>query len=87
MRPDYDQIPETTLETLEAWVATARPLGGFTEALIANDLKEAFARADDENIRAMFHTVAWLYHRAPMAAWGSRDALTRWPRVLRGVTA
>ena len=70
MQVDYDLIPENTLETLKAWIATGRPMGSLCAAIVSCNLKEAFARADDENIRAMFHTVAWMYNNAPLDTGG-----------------
>ena len=81
--PDYSQIPENTLETLQAWVQTGRPMGSFCTAVVCNDLKEAFARADENNIRAMFHTVSWMYNHAPMECWGSPKALDTWPKIFK----
>ena len=83
MTPDYSQIPENTLETLQAWILTGRPMGSFCAAVVSNDLKEAFARADEDNIRAMFHTIAWMYNNAPYGSWGSPKALHDWPKQAR----
>ena len=85
MTPNYNLIPESTLETLIAWITTGRPLGSFTEALVRNDLKDAFARADDDNIRAMFHTVAFLHNKAPIGSWGDPSVLKKWPAMLKQV--
>lgn len=82
MTPDYSKIPPSTLETLQAWIRSARPMGSFCEAVVSNDLKEAFARADDGNIKAMFHTVSWLYNRAPIGAWGNPRCLRDWPKTV-----
>jgi hypothetical protein len=82
MRIDYSKIPPCTIETLQAWIENARPMGGFCEAVVSNNLKEAFARADEDNIRAMFHIVSWMYNEAPTLCWGSEQSLTEWPRLL-----
>jgi hypothetical protein len=80
--PVYSLIPPATLETLEAWARSARPVGSFVEAVLCNDLREAFSRADEDNILAMFHTVAWCYNYLPGLCWGSREAFKRWPEEL-----
>lgn len=85
MIANYHLIPESTLETLVAWITTGRPMGSFTEAVVRNDLKEAFARADDDNIRAMFHTVVWLHNCAPIGSWGDPSVLKDWPAMLKQV--
>jgi hypothetical protein len=78
---DYSKIPETTLETLTAWIEHARPMGHFCSAVVANDLREACARADEYNRAVLFEIVAWLHNHAPIGSWGSRASLKRWPRM------
>lgn len=76
-------IPEITRESIDAWVHDARPTGGFLRAVLSNDLRESFARADLENRGAMFDIVSYLYKRVPQpllglagsggrVAWGDR---------------
>lgn len=78
MRIDYSLIPESTMESLLAYKETGRPTGDFVRAVLENNLKEAFARADDNNIRAMFHTVSWLYNEMPSGAWGNEQRVRNW---------
>lgn len=80
---DYSRIPESTIETLTAWITSARPMGSFCEAVVSNDLREACARADRFNARALFEIVTWLYNNAPIGSWGSPAALKRWPERFR----
>jgi len=79
---DYSKIPDSTRETLEAWIHSARPMGSFCTAVVANDLAEACARADDRNRHALFEIVAWLHNHAPLGSWGSPRALIEWPEVV-----
>ena len=81
--PDYARIPESTLETLTAWIKTGRPMGSFCEAVVANDLKEACKRADERNQEALVDIVKWLYNYAPIGSWGSPTALKMWPERVR----
>lgn len=75
----WSAIPEITKESIDAWVESARPVGGFLEAVLSNDLRGAFSRADSENQRAMFAIVAYLYNECPGACWGSPERYRTWP--------
>ena len=83
MIADYNLIPRATLETLQAWISSARPMGSFCEAIVSNNLREACAQADDCNIRELWHTVAWMYNCAPIGSWGSPNALKQWLEFIR----
>ncbi len=78
MEPNYSKIPEVTMETLQAWIENSRPTGGFVEAVLSNDLKEAFGRADEKNLAAMYDIVCWLYNEAPIPCWGSPKRVEEW---------
>ena len=52
--------------------------GGFLEAVLKNDLHEAFARASPESVRALPAVVAWLHEFAPRPAFGSPEAVEAW---------
>jgi hypothetical protein len=84
---DYSRIPESTIETLTAWIEGGRPMGDFCEAVVSNDLREACARADEHNRHALFEIVAWLYNYAPICSWGSPKVLKTWPEALKGLRA
>lgn len=75
---DELQIPDYTLDGIHRYIDEHCPVGGFLQAVLSNDLREAFARADDNNCRALFHIVAWLYNNAPSDCWGSPDRYTDW---------
>ena len=75
-------IPRRTQETLEAWIANARPTGSFCAAVIQNDLRLACARADESNHAALFEIVAWMEEHAPAESWGYRGALEEWPQII-----
>lgn len=77
----YD-IPEITRESIDAWVHDARPTGGFLRAVLSNDLREAFARADLDNRAAMFDIVSYLYNECPGLCWGSYERVAEWPGVI-----
>lgn len=76
----WSAIPEITKESIDAWVESARPVGGFLQAVLSNDLSGAFARADHENQRAMWAIVSYLYNECPAACWGSPEQVKDWSR-------
>lgn len=71
-------IPASTKESIEAYVNTRRPTGGFLRAVLSNDLKEACARADEDNRRCLFEIVCVLYNYAPSKCWGSPEKVDAW---------
>jgi hypothetical protein len=75
---DYSAIPEITRESIDAWVESSRPVGGFLEAVLCNNLRESFARADLHNRAAMFDIVSYLYNECPSACWGSPSRYREW---------
>ena len=54
--------------------------GDFLEAVLENNLKEAFGRADDINRQKMYEYVYFLYNFVPKACWGSPQAYRNWLR-------
>lgn len=70
--------PPAIQHDIVAWVSCAAPQGSFLTAVLANNLKEAFARADHNNIAAMGHIVAYLYNEVPSQYWGSAEAVKDW---------
>ena len=65
---------------MEAYITRRLIPGGFLQAVICNDLKEAFGRADEDNTRAMKEIVSWFYNEAPSDCWGSREKMEAWIR-------
>lgn len=66
---------------IEVYVRQGAPLGGFLEAVVSNDLKEACARADHINQPKLFDIVNWLHNEVPswpVRCWGSLDAYRQW---------
>lgn len=52
--------------------------GGFLSAVICNDLKGAFGKADSINSENLKHIVTWFYNYAPSECWGSREKFESW---------
>ena len=54
------------------------PTGSFLEAIITNNLSEACARADDENLKNLPAYIAYFYNEAPGPCWGSTQKMDAW---------
>lgn len=54
------------------------PPGGFLQAVLSNDLKDACARADSQNRELLFEIVGYCYNEIPSACWGSPEAVKEW---------
>lgn len=68
MRPDPNLCPPDIVEELTRYIEHGVPLGDFLEAVVKNDLMEAFGRADERNCEDLAHICAWIYNRMPMPA-------------------
>lgn len=65
-------------ESLDAYAKDGRPTGSFLEAVLANDLKEAFGRADNFNRWFMFPIVKYVYNEMPSICQGSYENVRAW---------
>jgi hypothetical protein len=74
--PTY--CPPDIKERIGAYVQQGVPPGGFLEAVLAHDLFEAFGRADENNIAAMFGIVSYIYNDVPSTCHGSYDRVRSW---------
>lgn len=75
--PDPKLCPTRVQSSLEAYVRGLPP-GDFVRAVLSSDLNDAIARADDVNIHALPHVVAYVREHLPAVAWGSPAAVNRW---------
>lgn len=71
-------IPGTIKQSLDRYIQYHIPTGGFLEAVLSNDLKEAFGRADKENRIALFEIVKYCYNELPSDCWGSPEKVDAW---------
>lgn len=72
------QVPPHDWDGLIRYVEDHIEPGGFLLAVLKNDLKDACAKADDINQRALFNIVNWLYNWAPEVCWGSPVRVEAW---------
>jgi hypothetical protein len=52
--------------------------GHFLMAVLSNDLREACARGDLENQRALYQHVYFLFNYCPGHCWGSPESVNEW---------
>jgi hypothetical protein len=71
---DPDQCPFDVMRSLELYRDRGVPVGDFLEAVLSNNLAQAFGHADEQNCEALGHIVAWVWNNLPTNIWGSREA-------------
>lgn len=76
--PDF--VPPDIKESIDDYVQNRVPLGGFLQAVMANDLCEAVGRADADNMLTIRHIVGYVYNEVPPNAWGSKEKYYAWIR-------
>lgn len=65
-------------ESLERYINKGVEPGGFLRAVLSNDLKESFGRADFSNREHLFIIVGYLYNFVPSGCWGSPAKVSAW---------
>lgn len=78
----WHKIPPHCREGLKRYVERGVPVGHFLTALLSNDLKETYSRADETNARHIRDYIMWLYNEAPAGCWGSPKRFKDW--IARG---
>lgn len=78
--PDMRQCPQHIRESIDAYVEQGRATGGFLRAVLENDLRGAIGRADEINLAALPHIVAYINERVPAIATGSAQLVDAWLR-------
>ena len=77
-RNDPMWCPPEIVESLLRYWHRRIPTGGFLQAVLENDLVEACARADDDNIRHLPGIVSFCYNQLPGNSWHSRENVQAW---------
>lgn len=78
MNIDYSRLPEHMRDGFRLYIEKGIPGGSFMDAVLSNDLVDAFARADHINQVCMFDTVAFLVNNAPIGCYGSAEHVSDW---------
>lgn len=73
-----DSCPQHLRESLERYALHGIPTGDCLRAVLANDLMEAFCRADVETARSMAAIASYVWNRVPRDAWGSYGDVDAW---------
>jgi hypothetical protein len=71
-------IPDRMMPAIQRYILHGIEPGHFLTAVITNNLTEAVARADDENMRNIPAFVAYFYNEAPRDCWGSEAKMNMW---------
>jgi len=66
------------IPSIDRYVEHRIPTGGFLEAVLSNDLRDACSRADTQNRYLLFDIVQHLYWHVPAACWGSPHKVKEW---------
>lgn len=73
-----ENIPRHMWQGVQLYVEQGIPPGSFLTAVLSNDLKGAFMRADEMNLAAMRKWVQFMYWDMPSDAQGSREKVEAW---------
>jgi hypothetical protein len=71
-------VKSSTKAGIDRYVAERVPTGSFIRAVLENNLREAFGRADDDNRADLFEIVCYCYNDIPAGCWGSPERVRRW---------
>ena len=71
-------VPEHLHEGLIEYLAARRPTGGFLQAVLANDLRGAVGRADEQSGPALPNIIMFLVNHAPASSWGTQEQVRTW---------
>lgn len=74
----YNLLPEHIQDRMRLYVEQGIKPGGFCTAVLSNDLKGAFRRADHINVARMRDIVCWLYSQCPATAQGNAEKVREW---------
>ena len=74
-------IPDRMMGGIDRYVKQGILPGDFLQAVICNDLSNAFGRADDENMRNLPAYVAYFYNETPRGCWGSKNKMKNWKGI------
>ena len=71
-------VPASLHEGLVEYFAARRRTGGFLQAVLENNLRQAAARADPFNAPYLVANVLFLNNYVPSTAWGSVGEVEAW---------
>jgi hypothetical protein len=80
-----DVIPDSTLETLLAYVEQGLRPGSFTYAVLCNNFYEATSRADAHNGNRLKEIAAFVHNELPCICHGDAETVEAWLNDAGGV--
>ena len=84
---NYDKLPSGLVPGMQLYIEEGVQPGSFLTAVLCNNLRESFAKADDFNQKLMFEIVKWMWNEIPATCWGSPKAVLKWMQKFdRGLT-
>lgn len=75
---DWHLVPSHLLRGLDGHIASGTETGEFLAAVLANDLRQAVLRADEQSLAGLRGLLQFLYCDAPSPCWGSVEARDAW---------
>jgi hypothetical protein len=83
VQSEHYPIREDLIGALQRYLDHGIMPGRFLTAVLYNNLREAFNRADYENLQNIANIVRYLYNQFPANAWGSQENMTNYLKSLR----
>ncbi len=71
-------IPKRMMPSIDRYIKHGVIPGRFLQAVICNNLHNAFSYADDENLENIAAYVGYFYNEVPCNAWGSNERMLKW---------
>lgn len=71
-------MDERFKKAIDRYVNDHTPTGGFLQAVLENNLRESFGRADEEAREQLFEIVSYCYNHIPSNCWGSPEKVEAW---------
>lgn len=78
IKADWTLIPDHMIGGLRRYFENGIRPGEFLTAVLSNDLRGAFERADHINERRVRDYMVFLYNYAPYGSWGSPEQFKAW---------
>jgi hypothetical protein len=71
-------VPDHLWDGLLDYIVLHEAPGSFLSAVLSNDLRRSFERADSRSSAALASIVSWVYSMAPAKCWGSPSRFDEW---------
>jgi|2_EtaG_2_1085320.scaffolds.fasta_scaffold186527_2 hypothetical protein len=77
---NWAECPGTAVmqESMGRYIIHHEPVGDFLTSILENNLRLAFAYADNSNLALMHDWVLFLHYEIPGVSWGSPEKVKAW---------